>query len=120
MKGLGVRIARGVNKLLGRKGRVIADRFYVEVLRSPRQVAHALDYVLGNYFRHLGRLPNPVLGTWAGFTDVCASPAHEGLAPPARSRPRTWKLARAEAELRYRSVHIADPRWVPAGVELGT
>ena len=48
MKGLGVRVARAVNKRAGRKGRAIADRYHHRLLRTPLEVRHALSYVLDN------------------------------------------------------------------------
>jgi len=54
MKGLEVRIARGVNGVTGRRGPVFAERYHAHVLRSPREVRNAVDYVLGNWFRHAG------------------------------------------------------------------
>ena len=44
-KGLKVRIARGVNGVLGRKGPVFAERYHEHVLKTPREVAHAIKYV---------------------------------------------------------------------------
>jgi putative transposase len=38
--------ARRLNIVLGRSGRVFADRYHVEVLTSPRQVRNGLAYVL--------------------------------------------------------------------------
>ena len=52
MKGLGVRIARGLNRLMGTRGPVLADRYHARILRSPRQVRNALAYVLGNHRHH--------------------------------------------------------------------
>jgi putative transposase len=52
IKGLNVRIARAINKRLGRKGPVIEDRYHVEVLRSPTQVRNAVRYVLRNGEKH--------------------------------------------------------------------
>jgi REP element-mobilizing transposase RayT len=52
MQGLSVRVARGLNKLIGRTGAVFVDRYHVHVLRTPRQVRHALAYVLNNFRRH--------------------------------------------------------------------
>ncbi len=52
MQGLCVRIARGLNRLWGRRGSVFADRYHDVVLRTPRQVRHALLYVLQNCRRH--------------------------------------------------------------------
>jgi putative transposase len=50
------RAARRLNAHLHRRGRVIADRYHVEVLRTPRQVRNALCYVLHNARRHGERL----------------------------------------------------------------
>jgi putative transposase len=52
IKGLDVRIARAINKQLGRKGKVIADRYHLEVLRTPTQVRNAVRYVLRNGEKH--------------------------------------------------------------------
>ena len=60
MKGLGVRIARGLNRLMGTRGPVLADRYHARILRSPRQVRNALAYVLGNHRHHAGQwAPRP-------------------------------------------------------------
>ena len=52
VQGLCVRIARRLNALMGRKGKVFADRFHERVLASPRQVRSALRYVLLNARKH--------------------------------------------------------------------
>jgi len=54
MKGLGCRLARNLNKLWKRRGRVFPERFYDSVLRSPRQVHNALKYVLNNRLKYGG------------------------------------------------------------------
>ena len=41
MQGLSIRMARRLNRLWRRSGKVFADRFHVEVLRTPRQVRDA-------------------------------------------------------------------------------
>ena len=46
MQGLGVSMAKRINRVTGRRGHVFDDRFYARVLRSPREVANAVDYVL--------------------------------------------------------------------------
>ena len=55
MKSLAARFARAVNRALGRTGRVLADRYHLRVLRTPREVRHALAYVLLNARRHLAQ-----------------------------------------------------------------
>ncbi len=52
MQGLAIRIARGVNRAAGRKGKLWADRYHARILRSPREVRLALCYVLQNTRRH--------------------------------------------------------------------
>jgi hypothetical protein len=49
--GLNVRIARAINKRLVRKGKVIADRYHLDVLRTLTQVRNAVWYVLRNALR---------------------------------------------------------------------
>ena len=56
MKGLGVRVARAVNRVLGRSGRVWSDRYHARELRSPRAVRNALVYVLHNARKHRASL----------------------------------------------------------------
>ena len=52
MQGLAIRIAKQINVLVGREGKVWADRFYSRALTSPRTVHHAIGYVLGNFRKH--------------------------------------------------------------------
>ena len=52
MKGLAVRIARGLNRTVERRGQVFAERYHARILRTPTEVRRALVYVLGNSRRH--------------------------------------------------------------------
>src|SRR6266852_1706381 len=52
MQGLAIRIAKTLNRLFNRAGQVWADRYHSHVLRTRREVANALRYVLGNFARH--------------------------------------------------------------------
>jgi REP element-mobilizing transposase RayT len=52
MQGLAVRIAKRLNRLWIRRGRVFADRYHERVLRTPREVRSALVYVLANARKH--------------------------------------------------------------------
>ena len=66
MQGLCVRIARALNRLWSRVGSVFSDRYHAHVLKTPREVRHALNYVLHNSARHGARLGGP---------DACSSGA---------------------------------------------
>jgi REP element-mobilizing transposase RayT len=52
LKGLGVRIARGLNRVMKRQGRVIGDRYHAHILRTPAEVRRARSYLLTNAKRH--------------------------------------------------------------------
>jgi hypothetical protein len=81
MKGLGVRLARGLNKLSGRRGRVIEDHYHAHALRTPTEVRNALHYVEHNHRKHTG-----VAGR-----DEFSSAAQPQLV----ASPGTWLLRRA-------------------------
>ena len=93
MKGLLVRIARRLNRLWGRKGRVIDDRYHVHVLKSPREVRHALCYVLHNARKHGVRLRDDVDPFFSGrWFDGWRDRRVNGTSPVAGAR--SWLLSR--------------------------
>jgi REP element-mobilizing transposase RayT len=52
VQGLCVRIARAVNRVLGRDGEVFGDRYHRRDLATPREVRNAIAYVLLNWEKH--------------------------------------------------------------------
>jgi len=48
MQGLGVSMAKRINRVRERRGRVFDDRFFGRPLKTPREVANAVNYVLRN------------------------------------------------------------------------
>jgi REP element-mobilizing transposase RayT len=52
VQGLKVRLARRLNPLLGRTGRLFADRYHARPLSTPVEVRNALRYVLLNHAHH--------------------------------------------------------------------
>lgn len=100
MKSFGSRLARAVNRVFRRKGPVLADRFHLHVLRTPREVRNAIAYVLCNARRHLaklGRKPATVgevdpasSGRWFDGWRGASGSAHD---PPAVAVPHTWPLS---------------------------
>jgi len=52
MQGLGIRLAKAINRRIGRAGRVWSDRFHCRALRTPREVRNGLIYVLLNGRKH--------------------------------------------------------------------
>ena len=60
MQGLGVRVARSLNRMMGRRGRVLGDRYHSRVLRTPSEVKRVIDYLRSNAHEHYGqRGPDP-------------------------------------------------------------
>jgi hypothetical protein len=56
MKGLGVRLARALNRATRRHGRVIADRYRARILRTPSAARHARHQLGGRTLRHAAPL----------------------------------------------------------------
>jgi REP element-mobilizing transposase RayT len=101
MKSLGSRVARAVNRVFGLHGRVLADRYHLHLLRTPREVRNAIAYVLLNARRHLAkrlgslalpaRIDPAASGRWFdGWRSQSA--ARAGCDPPAVAAARTWLL----------------------------
>jgi len=86
MKGLEVRMARALNKVMSRKGPVFADRYHAHVLKSPREAWHAVRYVLDNWIIHARRDNQPAP---RGVDPYCSEWPHDG---PLVARPQWWML----------------------------
>jgi REP element-mobilizing transposase RayT len=102
VQGLCVRIARSLNRMMERSGTVFADRYHHRVLATPRQLKHALAYVLGNGRKH-GHAPHE-RGWLDPYSSALAFDGWQGgltsnqivLArehPPPVAAPRTWLLS---------------------------
>jgi REP element-mobilizing transposase RayT len=95
MQGLLVRIARALNKLWSRTGKVFRDRYHDRILRTPREVRNALRYVLNNARKHgLSALRGAVDGftsaPWFdGWRGADMEPLERGPACPVATA-RTW------------------------------
>ncbi len=119
LKGMNVRVARRVNRALGRSGPLFADRYHARALKTPREVRDAIRYVLNNTRHHV-----PALASDPTWIDPCSSaPWFDGWAqpiapdsgpirelvqqPPPTARPRTWLLSvgwRRHGALRFDDV----------------
>jgi REP element-mobilizing transposase RayT len=106
MKAVGARLARAVNRIAGRSGRVLADRYHHRTLSTPKEMHAALRDVLLNARRHAAkarrvvasraRLDPASSGRWfdGWKRDLLArdeerNGAREGERP-AVARPRLW------------------------------
>lgn len=84
MQGLGVRVARGLNAMMRRRGKVLADRYHAHILRTPTEVRLAVHYVRGNFAKHTG----------ARYVDEYSSANPDFVLP----RPATWLLRQVRLE----------------------
>jgi hypothetical protein len=89
-----------VNRVFGRYGPVLADRYHVRLLRTPREVRNALAYVLLNASKHAARAGRTL--SRAVRIDPASSGRwfdgwRESAKPPPGRRPvalaRSWLLA---------------------------
>jgi REP element-mobilizing transposase RayT len=94
LMGLEIRWARAINRVLGRTGRVLGDRYHARALRTPREVRHGLVYVIMNRKKHASNAPDldPCSSAWSfGGWKVPPSmgpPEQEPVVEPAA----TWLL----------------------------
>ena len=92
MKGLGVRVAKSVNRVLRRKGNVVSGRYHVHPLRTPREVRHAVAYVICNAHKH--RAISSGWDPWssAAWFDGWSSPSGRGPIDTANGCPFRWLM----------------------------
>ncbi len=88
MKGLAVRMARALNKVMGRTGAVFADRYHAHLIRSVREATNAVEYVLENWRKHLPDAPPKNI---VRFDPYCSASWYEH-APPLVAMPEYWIL----------------------------
>jgi len=64
MQGLSVRIAKGMNRLMDRRGRVLGDRYHAHVLRTPTEARHAVSYIRDNRRHHAAAFGERLPADW--------------------------------------------------------
>jgi putative transposase len=106
MQGLNIRIAKALNRLMARKGRVFADHYHSRLLRTPTELVNAIAYVLGNAAHHYGG-PGP-----DRFSSRAYDPLHR---QQVLSHPRAWLLRsgwrRARTVPQWLSANSWPPPW---------
>lgn len=92
IQGLAIRVAKAINRTLGRRGRVWGDRHHSRELSTPREVRNALVYVLQNWRKHIagarGADPRSSAAWFAGWRTPIGVPPGR---PPVAA-PLTWLL----------------------------
>lgn len=105
VQGLATRLARAVNRVVGRRGKVWEERYHRHDLAGPREVRRALVYVLQNGHKH-GLVPRGTLDPLSSATALVGwnargarlvraltiAAAHAGEPPPPTAPPSSWLL----------------------------
>lgn len=93
VRGLAIRVAKAVNRVLARRGSVWGDRYHARMLRTPREMRNALVYVLDNWRKHVpgarGLDPRSSAPWFSGWSRP--SPRAGSAAPVAKAL--TWLAA---------------------------
>jgi REP element-mobilizing transposase RayT len=106
LQSLTISLARRLNQLHGSRGPVFLGRYHLHVLRTPREVRHALRYVLMNEGHHrkqrIYRVSPSPFSSAAAFVDWPKLIGRRAPAPEPRARshlhsawlypPGTWLL----------------------------
>jgi putative transposase len=93
--GLAVRMARAINRLMGRRGPTWACRYHARALATPREVRSALVYILFNFCKHVpgarGLDPCSSAPWFEGWeTSPATGPPRDASGSPPVRRPETW------------------------------
>jgi REP element-mobilizing transposase RayT len=100
MRGLNTRLAKRLNKLFQRKGKLVAHRYHAHALTTPLEVRNSLRYVLLNQRIHAERNGRRLQPEWIDsrssgsiFTGWHRRPHDGGRLPDlGTSSPRTWLM----------------------------
>jgi REP element-mobilizing transposase RayT len=120
MKAIGARLARAVNRAANRRGPVLAERYHLRLLPTPKEVRNALRYVLLNARRHAGKAGQALRGR-VSFDGASSARWFDGWKRPVRdvddvsapqrppvARARTWLLS-----VGWRRHGLLDPADIP-------
>ena len=122
MKAVGSRLARAVHRVFGRTGRVLAGRYHVRTLHSPKEVRNAIAYVLLNVRKHWrqrnGQAPPVRIDAASSgrlFSGWSRSVPSDALVPGLLevSPAQTWLL-----RIGWKKFGLIDPAEVPGGRRL--
>jgi REP element-mobilizing transposase RayT len=103
LQGLAVRLARAINKVFARTGKLFKERYHARVLRTPLEVRNVLRYVLLNARHHAAERGEKLSKYWVD--PFSSAPWFDGWNAPIRNdaewltrlrrRPRPTATARS-------------------------
>ncbi len=85
MQGFSIRVAKRLNAMMKRRGRVLADRYFARPLRTPKEVRRVVRYVRDNHRKHMAEVGKTLPPKWV-------DPYASGGAAITLPTPRTWLL----------------------------
>ena len=109
VQGLAIRVAKRVNRVLGRCGRFWGDRFHARALRTPREVRNALVYVLQNWRKHVPGARGVDLRSSAAWFGGWSNPVRLAGGNRPVVRAQTWLAA-----VGWRRLGLISPEEAPA------
>jgi len=119
MKAVASRLARVVNRVFKRSGKVVDGRYHMRALTTPREVRNALAYVLLNVRKHFSernghvppvRIDSASSGRW--FDGWLWDAPTDSLGPDLRevAPPKSWLL-----RIGWKKIGLNEPAEVPGG-----
>lgn len=101
LRSLAIRVARALNRVMGRRGRVLGGRTHARPLHTPTEVKRALRYVLLNRNHHVPDAVEadecstaPWFRDWAALEEESPAAARAGPRFPCVAvAPKTWLLS---------------------------
>jgi putative transposase len=107
IQGFKIRLAKCLNTLFERSGPVFGERYHERVLTTPREVRHALRYVLNNFRHHT---PQTIDRTW--FDPYTSAPWFDGWSTPLLlNTPAKRALASTPPPTRPATVWLLTTGW---------
>jgi putative transposase len=98
MQGLAIRLAKALNRMMRRRGRIFADHYHARIVRTPTELVAAIAYVLGNHAHHFGGA--------AGRDPFSSASLDVEQRERVLAHPRTWLLRSGWRRARTR------PQWL--------
>jgi REP element-mobilizing transposase RayT len=111
IQGFAIRTAKRLNWLMGRKGKVFADRYRSRPLKTPTEVRAALLYVLGNARKQLVALGHILPADWTD-EEFSSNPWFEGWADGRMPRGRPAPVALSQSWLLTRGWRLFGGGWL--------
>ena len=111
---LEIRLARRLNRALGRKGTLFGERYHNRSLSSPREVRNALRYVLNNERHHADKRGQTLPANW--LDPFSSAPWFEGWAAPVETSTLPAKVLALPRPTMKPSVWLLTTGWKKHGL----